>query len=47
MGMMIAKGKLPYTIRKERSAAGEITLGLHPAARRARGARGARKPTMA
>jgi len=31
---MIAKRKLPYAIRKERNDAGEITLGLHPAARR-------------
>ena len=31
---MIAKHKLPYAIKKERYDAGEITLGLHPAARR-------------
>ena len=31
---MIAKGKLPYVIKKARNDAGEITLGLHPAAQR-------------
>jgi hypothetical protein len=31
---MIAKGKLPYAIKKERNSAGEITLGLYPAAKR-------------
>jgi hypothetical protein len=31
---MIAKRKLPYVIKKERNDAGEITLGLHPAAKR-------------
>jgi hypothetical protein len=30
---MIAKRRLPYAIKKERNDAGEITLGLHPAAR--------------
>ena len=31
---MIVKHKLPYAIKKERDGAGDITLGLHPAARR-------------
>ena len=31
---MIAKRKLPYAIKKERNGAGEITLGLHLAAKR-------------
>ena len=31
---MIAKRKLLYVIKKERNDAGEITLGLHPAAKR-------------
>jgi hypothetical protein len=31
---MIVKRKLPYVIKKERNGAGEITLGLHPAAQR-------------
>jgi len=31
---MIVKRKLPYVIKKERNDAGEITLGLHPAAKR-------------
>ena len=31
---MIAKRKLPYVIKKARNGAGEITLGLYPAARR-------------
>ena len=31
---MIRKGKLPYVIKKERNDAGEITLGLYPAAKR-------------
>ena len=31
---MIAKRKLPYVIKKERNGAGEITLGLYPAAKR-------------
>jgi hypothetical protein len=29
-----AKRRLPYVIKKERNGAGEITLGLYPAARR-------------
>src|SRR5215831_4142045 len=31
---MIAKHRLPYIIKKERNGAGEITLGLHPSAKR-------------
>jgi len=31
---MIVKRRLPYVFKKERNDAGEITLGLHPAARR-------------
>ena len=31
---MIVKRKLPYAIKKARNDAGEITLGLHPAAKR-------------
>jgi len=31
---MIAKRKLPYAMKKERNSAREITLGLHPAAKR-------------
>ena len=31
---MIAKRKLRYVIKKARDAAGEVTLGLHPAAKR-------------
>jgi len=31
---MIVKRKLPYDIKKERNGAGEIALGLHPAAKR-------------
>jgi hypothetical protein len=44
-GMMIAKNKLSYRLRKERNAAGEITLGLYSATKRTRRARAARKPT--
>jgi hypothetical protein len=31
---IIAKHRLPYVIKKERNGAGEITLGLYPAAKR-------------
>jgi len=31
---MIAKRRLPYVIKKARNGAGEITLGLYPAAKR-------------
>ena len=31
---MIAQRRLPYVIKKEPNGAGEITLGLHPAAKR-------------
>ena len=31
---MIVKRKLPYTIKKARNDADEITLGLYPAAKR-------------
>jgi hypothetical protein len=31
---MIAQRKLLYVIKKARNGAGEITLGLHPAAKR-------------
>jgi hypothetical protein len=31
---MIAKRKLRYVIKKEHNGAGEITPGLHPAAKR-------------
>jgi hypothetical protein len=31
---MIVKRRLPYVIKKERNDAGEIMLGLHPAAKR-------------
>jgi len=31
---MIVKRRLPYIIKKKHNDAGEITLGLHPAAKR-------------